>query len=103
MARAYLARMRSCPGCTASAWLKALPGAVIGLTCMACIVNARLWLGEELLPPVGDEGSSFCKQPQSGSLGVHCLLCTWAPAMKRHDRLRDAWAAVVKLRHLHVR
>ena len=94
-ADADLARLRSCSGAMASAWLTALPGPVTGLTDVEFIVNLRLRLGEELLPTL--ESADSCVCGRAALSGTHCLLCgvLSESLIRRHDILRDAWKALV--------
>jgi hypothetical protein len=94
-ARASMARLRSCMGAIASAWLMALPGPVTGLSDMEFGVCARLRLGEALLPTLSDDGDCPCGR--SGESGTHSLVCKslWGTVIARHNLLVEAWRRVI--------
>ena len=68
-----MARLCSCMGTIATAWLTALPGPITGLSDMEVDVCARLMLGEALLPNLSD---GDCPCGRSGKSGTHSPVCS---------------------------
>ena len=86
-ALADLARLRSCAGSLASAWLTARPGPT-EVTAVEFCISARLRLGEDLF--AGQDGDDACVCGRSMAAGgTHSLICgaLWHTAVGRHNRM----------------
>ena len=83
-ALADLARLRSCAGSLASAWLTALPGPA-ELTPVEVCISARIRLGEDLFG--GQDGDAG---------GINSPVCgaLWHAVVARHNALTEAWLRI---------
>ena len=90
-ALADLARLRSCAGSLASAWLTARPGPA-ELTAVEFCISARLRLGEDLF--AGQDGDDACVCGRSMAAGgTHSLICgeLWHTVVSHRNELTEAW------------
>ena len=93
-ALADLARLRSCAGSLASAWLIARPGPA-ELTAVEFCISARLRLGEDLF--AGQDGDDACVCGRSmAARGTHSLICgaLWHTVLACHNVLTEAWLRI---------
>ena len=93
-ARADLARLRSCAGSLASAWLTARPGPA-ELTAVESCISARLLLGDDLF--AGQDGDDACVLGRSMAAGgTHSLICgaLGHTVVTRHNGLTEAWLLI---------
>jgi hypothetical protein len=91
------ARLRSCAGRPASAWLTTLPTTdALRLTRDEFVFNFRMRLG--LLQLFVDDGphTCFCSRQVRAQDGEHALVCTTVRAMvtSRHDNLSAVWRRI---------
>eukprot|EP00892_Ulva_mutabilis_P011450 jgi/Ulvmu1/8678/UM047_0016.1 len=92
---ADLARLLSCSGSLASAFLTACPGPVTGLTDHEFQVAVLLRLGEALLPVL--ESDEACPCGRVAASGTHSVICgqLWASSVLKHDVITVAWRRVL--------
>ena len=85
-----MARLRSCAGALASAWLTPRPG-LAELTAVEFRTNALLRLSEDLFPGQDQNMACVCGRAAAAG-GTHALLCgsPWHTVVARHNRMVDA-------------
>ena len=90
-ALADLARMRSCAGSLASAWLTAQPGAA-EVTAVEFCISAHLRLREDLCAGQDADDACVCGRSMAAG-GTHSLMCSalWHTVLDRHNALTEAW------------
>ena len=91
---ADLARLRSCAGSLASAWLTARLGPAEVRAVEFCI-SARLRLGEDLFAGQDGDEACVCGSSMAGG-GTHSLICgaLWHTVVARHNALTKAWLRI---------
>ena len=97
-ALADLARLRSCAGSLASAWLTARPGPA-ELTAVEFCSSARLCLGEDLIAGQDGDDACVCGSAMAGGR-THSLICgaLWHTVVARHNAFTEAWLRIAALR-----
>ena len=89
-----MARLRSCAGALASAWLTAWLG-LTELTAVVFPTNALLRVGEDLFP--GQDRDVACVRGRAMAAGgTHALVggALWHTVVARHNMIADAWHRV---------
>ena len=86
-----MARLRSCAGALASAWLMAQPG-LAELTAVEFRTNALIRLDDDLFPGQGQDMACVCGRAATVG-GTHALVCgaLWHTVVARHNMMVDAW------------